>query len=203
MRRKERRRHAEPPRNGATGRRRAPVRQRARTKIARSAAARSRPLAEGLQGRSDGATRRTESAPIQQRTCSKIARSTAARSRPLAEGCFSRMLVASPSARLRTCKGGAIVRGNEPQPLPYSAAGPHEKRAQCGGPKAPPPVRQRTCMKSARSAAGRKRRSLFGIEPARKSRAVRRAEASRSGGPQFVQTCVRTAGFAPRTKIAL
>ncbi len=31
---------------------------------------------------------------------------SAARSRRLAEGCFSRLLVASPSARLRACKGG-------------------------------------------------------------------------------------------------
>ncbi len=82
------------------------------------------------------------------------------------------MLVASPSARLRVCKGGAIVRGNEPQPPPggglqladarrkplRSAAG-LQGRSDGAARRAEgaPPIRQRACTKSARSAAGRKR----------------------------------------------
>ena len=81
----------------------------------------------------------------------------------------------------RACREGAMVRRHGPKALTYSPADLHENRGPCNGPKAP----------------------LFNSGPARKSRAARRAEASRSGGPQFWQTCVPSAGFAPRTKIAL
>ena len=173
MRRKGRRRHAEPPRCGATGRKRSPIQQRTCTKIARSAAARSHPLAEGLQERSDSAERGgRRRSPIQHRTRTKIARSAAARSRPLAEGLQGRSDGAAPRAESAHLFNSGPARKSRAVQRTESA-----------------PIQQRTCSKIARSAAGRSlpqrrpavlanMRTLRRLRPAHQNRALTQQSAA-------------------------
>ena len=104
---------------------------------------------------------------------------SAARSRPLAEGCFSRRLVAVPSARLRAETESCVARQRGGPQLPC-AEGP-----QCL--PFPPQALSRTSLRD--SAAGR---SLRVLKARNAYRALRRFQAER------VRATARRAAASPR-----